>query len=205
MIGIYKIINPNGKVYIGQSTDIYGRWERNYKRINCKDQPKLYNSLKKYGPENHIFEIIEECSIEQLDNREVYWGLFYQVLNPEIGLNLRLGDGNGSWGQEVKDKISKSRLGMKFTEEHCVNISKSKIGYIYSKDRDIKIGNKQRGISKPNIRKSVLQYDLQGKFIREWSSMSEALRVINNGKGDGISGCCLGKQKTAYGFKWKYK
>ena len=94
---------------------------------------------------------------------------------------------------------------MKFTKEHCINISKSKVGYCYSKDRDIKIGDKQRGIAKLNIRKSVLQYDLQGNFIKEWSSMSEALKFTNNGKGDGISGCCLGKQKTAYGFKWKYK
>jgi group I intron endonuclease len=205
MIGIYKITNPNGKIYIGQSTDIQGRWKRNYYSLNCKEQIKLFNSLKKYGPENHIFEIIEECDFKHLDDKEIYWGTFYQVLNPKIGLNLRLGDGNGSWGQEVKDKISKARLGMKFTNEHCINISKSKIGYVYSKDRDSKIGNAQRGISKPNTRKPVLQYDLQGNFIKEWSSMSEALMFINNGKGDGVSGCCLGKQKTAYGFKWKYK
>jgi group I intron endonuclease len=205
MIGIYKITNPIGKIYIGQSKDIHSRWKKNYYNLNCKEQIKLYNSLKKHDPKNHIFEIVEECSSEQLNGKEIYWGTFYQVLNPKIGLNLRLGDGNGSWGQEIKDKISKARLGMKFTDEHCINISKSKIGYVYSEDRDIKIGNSQKGIPKPNTRKSVLQYDLQGNFIKEWNSMSEALLFVNNGIGDSIGACCRNKQKTAYGFKWKYK
>ena len=73
MIGIYKIQSPVGKIYIGQSTDIKKRWEY-YKRLACKKQPKLYNSLNKYGSDNHIFEVIEECNIDQLDEREIYWG-----------------------------------------------------------------------------------------------------------------------------------
>ena len=48
--GIYKITNPNGKVYIGQSIDIDKRWNK-YKVKNCKPQIRLYNSLNKYGGE----------------------------------------------------------------------------------------------------------------------------------------------------------
>lgn len=48
MVGIYKITNPNGRIYIGQSTDIKFRWGI-YRKLKCKDQPSLYNSLKKYG------------------------------------------------------------------------------------------------------------------------------------------------------------
>jgi group I intron endonuclease len=205
MIGIYKITNPNGKIYIGQSKDIYGRWKRNYYSLNCKEQIKLYNSLKKYGPENHLFEIIEECSEDIINEREIYWGLFYEVLDSKTGLNLRLGDGNGSWGDEVKNKISKARLGIKFTKEHCDNISKAKAGCTYSEERNTKISKSNKGKSKIKLYKPVLQYDLKGNFIKEWSSIGEALLNINNGKGDGIGSCCLGKQKTAYGYKWKYK
>ena len=43
-VGIYKIINPVGKVYIGQSLDIDKRIDY-YKKMRCKDQPLLYNSL----------------------------------------------------------------------------------------------------------------------------------------------------------------
>ena len=48
-IGIYKIVSPSEKIYIGQSINIEKRWEKNYKTLKCKTQTKLYNSLKKYG------------------------------------------------------------------------------------------------------------------------------------------------------------
>ena len=62
IIGIYKITSPTNRIYIGSSNDIYNRW-CSYKNLKCKSQTKLYNSLLKYGAENHIFEIIENCSI----------------------------------------------------------------------------------------------------------------------------------------------
>ena len=50
--GIYKITSPSGGIYIGQSNDVIRRkWE--YASIKCCDQPRLYNSLKKYGWNKH--------------------------------------------------------------------------------------------------------------------------------------------------------
>jgi len=103
MIGIYKITSPINKIYIGQSTNIENR-KYYYTSIKCNKQPKLYNSLQKYGWEQHKFEIIEECSLEQLNEREIYWGQYYDVLG-ENGLNLRLGDANGVCSEETKQKI----------------------------------------------------------------------------------------------------
>lgn len=78
MIGIYKITNNiNGKIYVGQSINIYERWKQHeYKAFNCNE--KAYNSAihqayRKYGIENFSYEIIEECPPEQLDIREIYW------------------------------------------------------------------------------------------------------------------------------------
>lgn len=51
--------------------------------------------------------------------------------------------------------------------------------------------------------KKVLQYDLDGKFIKEWKSTMEIQRKLNF-KNCCISPCCLGKRKTAYGYIWKY-
>ena len=48
MIGIYKIINPKGKIYIGQSIDIDRRFNE-YKKLQCNQSKKIYYSLKKYG------------------------------------------------------------------------------------------------------------------------------------------------------------
>ncbi len=111
MIGIYKIVNPLNKIYIGQSINI----ERRFKEYQKHQQittigRKLFNSIKKYGCDNHQFEIIEECKLEQLNERELYWGLKFNVLGNN-GLNLRLGDANGLCSNETKQKIGKGNLG----------------------------------------------------------------------------------------------
>ena len=62
--GIYKITNlVNGKVYIGQSVDIYERWaEHKYNMSYTKYQNiLLYKAFHKYGIENFSFDIIDYC------------------------------------------------------------------------------------------------------------------------------------------------
>ena len=77
MIGIYKIENQlNNKIYIGQSKNITQRWKEHRARYQIKDSP-LYRAIRKYGIENFSFEVIEECEINQLDEREIYWITFY--------------------------------------------------------------------------------------------------------------------------------
>ena len=56
--GIYKITSPSGRIYIGQAKNLRKRLN-SYKGLHCKGQTKLYNSLKKYGWENHQFDIID--------------------------------------------------------------------------------------------------------------------------------------------------
>ena len=53
-----------------------------------------------------------------------------------------------------------------------------------------------RGVNKP-----ILQYDLEGNFIKEWPSISEATRYV---KGD-VASCLSKRQKTAGGYIWKFK
>jgi len=145
MIGIYKIISPSNKIYIGQSINIEKRFKQ-YKRLDCKKQPKIYNSLKKYGPENHIFEIIGEYELCELDKNETYWKQYYNTINE--GLNCELFDiGQGYRSDDVKSKISNSLKGKSKSQSHCSNLSKAKIG-IPSK-RKGKPDLKQKGISKP--------------------------------------------------------
>lgn len=145
MIGIYKITNPKGKIYVGQSTNIKERF-RKYNKLNSKRQIKLYNSFLKYGVENHKFEIIEECSENILGEREIYWGNHYDVLY-DSGLNLRLGNGRGSCSEETKNKISNSLKGCRKSKEHCLNLSIARTG-IPSK-RKGKPDLKQKGQPKP--------------------------------------------------------
>jgi len=59
MTGIYKITSPSGKIYIGSSINIDKRIKY-YSSGNCKGQIRLFNSIVKYGWNNHILEILEE-------------------------------------------------------------------------------------------------------------------------------------------------
>lgn len=55
-----------------------------------------------------------------------------------------------------------------------------------------------------NIRQNILQYDLEGNFIKEYHSAKQAGEEIKQ-NGNSISDCLNGRQKTAFGYKWKYK
>jgi group I intron endonuclease len=111
IIGIYKIVSPTGKIYIGQSTNIKFRLTQ-YKYYKCKKQIKLYNSLKKYSFKLHICEIIEQCSVEQLNERERYYQDSYNSV--EKGLNCRLTgteDKIGVISIETRKKMSDKKQG----------------------------------------------------------------------------------------------
>lgn len=82
--GIYKITNKiNGNAYIGLSVDIENRWKSHktrYKDATNKEYDKvLYQAFRKYGIENFDFEIIEECDISELQEREKYWIAYYDT------------------------------------------------------------------------------------------------------------------------------
>lgn len=82
--GIYKITSPSGKIYIGRSYRIKERW-RSYRRMDCKDQRKLFASFKKYGANNHTFEIIHELpndvDKEVIENYERIYSDLYKECN----------------------------------------------------------------------------------------------------------------------------
>ena len=72
MIGIYKITNPDNKIYIGQSINIENRW-KDHRNINAKRKTKLHKSFINYGVENHKFEIIQECEKDELNHLEAFF------------------------------------------------------------------------------------------------------------------------------------
>lgn len=211
MIGIYKITNPKGKIYIGQSVNIEER-KLQYKHLSKYSLGrKIYNSIKKYGWEQHMFEVIEECSLDQLNEREIYWGKHFGVL--ENGLTLKLGNGRGICSEETKQLMSTSAKNI-MTEEHKKKLSIAKLGKPRSEDakQALRIPKKSKENYKnvgkwPKSFTCVLQYDLQGNFIKEWSSIKEAEIFYHpkNKEKNNICSCCLNKQKTAYGYVWKYK
>lgn len=87
MIGIYKITNPENEIYIGQSINIEKRFY-GYQKLHCECQPVLYLSLLKHSVKNHFFEIIEECEIHELNERERYWQDVYNLSHKLLNMKL---------------------------------------------------------------------------------------------------------------------
>jgi hypothetical protein len=101
LIGIYKITRRvTGKAYIGQSIDIFRRWKEHI----CFGEDKknwqvIKHALYKYGITEFTFEILEECSKEDLNNREIYWISYFNTFTKDRknGYNLNRG------GEEICD------------------------------------------------------------------------------------------------------
>lgn len=107
-IGIYKIQNLlDGTIYIGQSKKITKRWQQHKKTaFNEKDHSydlPLYRAIRKYGLENFSFQIIENCSCEELDNKQIYWIEYYDSFFN--GYNMTLGGNTRAGQKSSKDKI----------------------------------------------------------------------------------------------------
>lgn len=178
-IGIYKITSPNNKIYIGQSVDIYKRWNY-HKKLYSNDSPKLYYSLKKYGSENHIFEILETCKINELNIKERFWQEFFNSV--ETGLNCvytKTNDKSGRLSDETKRKISQSQKGKIISEECKIRL------------RLYNLGKKQ---SNETIEKRVSK--LRGKNIPEWQKLFlSQSRLKNNNPFFGKNHSEISKEK----------
>lgn len=81
--GIYKITNlENQMCYVGQAVDIAARWKQHIKRGLGAETPtrnKLYPAMSAFGVENFTFEIVEECSADQLDKKEDEWQEYFHA------------------------------------------------------------------------------------------------------------------------------
>lgn len=181
---IYKITNPIGQIYIGQ-TDNYSRRYRIYKNLSCKGQQFLYRSLINYGFDKHKFEIIHTSNIDNLDELEIKY-IFeensYYYDNKEYGLNLTKG-GQSKRGykttQETKDKISKANKGKSRGKGRKVNYE-TKIKQSLIRKEKLATGE----ISKNT--KNVLQLNKNNEVLKIWNSIKEVCEFLNVKRGDFI-------------------
>ena len=87
-------------------------------------------------------------------------------------------------------------------DEDKTNNCVSNLEWITPKDNcNYGTRNERQGLghSKP-----IEQYDLEGNFIKKWNSAAQVERDLGFNH-QNISKCCLGQQKTAYNYKWRYK
>lgn len=215
---VYAHINKiNGKMYIGQAKGNPAiRWGKGYSKC-----PLFYNAIKKYGWDNFEHKILaENLTINEANEKEIYFISVYNTTNIKFGYNLQRGGKNGLHSDETKLKISISNkgkhkmfgesnpfYGKTHTKETIKVIAEKNTGKKHSIETIEKMKNDPRrsfkGTAHPQS-KPVLQFDLCGHFIKEWDYINQARDCLGVDAST-IVRCCKGKQKTAGGYIWKYK
>jgi hypothetical protein len=193
---IYLVEIGNNQVYIGKTVNKHKR-KSIHKRTYGKDIK--YTIIDQVNSFNHKqWKPIETMWIQSF----IGWG--FEVVNEK----KEGGSGSSKWTEEQKNKhkqLFKNRnitwetpgsKGYKWTEEQKNNRKGKGEG-------KRKVWNKQP--NHPSRAKIVLQYDLNGNFIKEWPSCKEAGRILFNGKSQCIQDCAAGRQEIGYKFVWKYK
>jgi len=154
---IYKITSPIGRIYIGQTINLKRRI-CSYRNLFCNNQPRLSRSIKKYGWENHILEIIDECNVNELDSKEIFYIKFYSSFETNHGLNLTSGGKSGVLAKHIIKRISNKNRGRSLSVETRNKLRLANLGKKQSEETKakklIKIkGRKRSQQTKDNISK----------------------------------------------------
>lgn len=216
---VYKIENKiTGKVYIGSTIDFYRRKHEHFWELMNKSHHsiKLQSDYDKYGEENFSMSIIEECENDIRFDREQYYIDLYDAANK--GYNTsdsayfskagfctmdKNGENNPFYGKHHSEE---TRRKLRETWERT---RKERSGFTHSEETKDKIRQTKIGKKNPNAT-HILQYDLDGNFLKEWDCIADAAEFYGMKSPTSISNCChknVGKTEKyniAKGFIWRY-
>ena len=238
--GIYKIsFIPEGskdeeKIYIGQSIDIYRMWKdhKNKLKNGTHANNHLQRAYNKYGECCFDFSIVEECTEQQLDEREMYYISYYDSMkhgyNQETGGYHNYGktfsaevrekksnmkkvcqlDIDGSiikiWNSSVEAATALGITAKKITA--CCNIGsplKRHGGFFWVYLDDYESGNIPHNYFHVGRKRPVSQYDTNMNLLNSWDSVREAAKCCGLSNA-GIYNTCCGRNKTCGGYIFRF-
>lgn len=207
---IYKIINDiNDKIYVGKTLSPIEKRFEEHKKDSHRAQENirpLYRAMNKYGCEKFHIELIEECPLEKLSEREIYWISFYDSY--KSGYNATIG-GDGkqlyNYNDIVKGFLSGKLISELTQEFECCSDTIRNVLNLAKVDTKINANNKNK--------KGLIVKTLDGIFIKEFKSRKEAvlwLQENNYTKSTNVDNIIAtigraanGKRQSAYGLKWE--
>lgn len=201
--GIYLLKNSeNAKVYVGQSVHIKQRVYEHRKSAKRGDKSHLYDAMRKYGVDAFVCEVLEECTPEQLDEKEAIWMDFYECLNSDSGYNyMPAGQRGRVMDAAMRAKLSELSKGYKHTEEALEKMRAASTGKTHSDETKAKISQANLGriVSKET---SQLVADA---LTARWAAMSDEDKLAYGEKRSGWKHSDQLKQAVSERFKGKPK
>jgi len=194
---IYKVTNAlTGKVYIGFTSNYQNRIARHKYNSKYRNQ-HLYNSIRKYGLINFIFEEIYQ-SWDYIHCKNIMEPFFIKEYNSLVfGYNLTKG-GEGCLGytHTYKTKLKLSTIDKMGNKNPFFDKKHKTVTIEHNRQKNIEILTNMKG-------KSISQYSISGNLIQIHKSIRSAARCINKTH-PSILKCCKGLLNHAHGYVWKY-
>lgn len=205
---IYVIENDvNQKKYIGKTEySIEKRFKEHcsdaYRKRN-QNRP-LYSAMRKYGIDHFHISIIQQTN--QPEQRQIYW--IKQMKTYEHGYNAtRGGDGKNYIDPQVIIDTYLKLKQVNLVCKQCSVTDKTAHKILNNNNIEIKCSSE---ILKQKLSVQIEQFNIQGEYISTFASPSQAARMLKPnsksiyGVASQIRNACKGKQKTAYGYVWKF-
>lgn len=146
---IYIIRNTvNEKVYIGQThVSIKLRFQNHLSAARRGLDYVIGKAIRKYGEDKFYIELLEECTIEELNDREKYWVAFFNSTNNKFGYNMSIGGNvvrttNALDETLVLEMFKQGKTSCKIAKE--LHVHPYKIAAILNKNNIVYGINKQR-------------------------------------------------------------
>jgi hypothetical protein len=220
----YEVIREIESDNEDELIDLLNRWESGYIYQYKSDNPEYgYNrtSYASVGIESKIilrrvYNAIQEdffnSEIVILDSAsEKIWRTKQPLTEEELFLITEKYPGS-PWLDSLKDFDFKNLRKNRITERREFYLEEH-FGYIrfavwecsqYIAAQYVRENGKQI-VEEARLAKAIVQLDKEGNVIKEYGSILEICQAFNIERGDNIRNVLKGKQKTAYGFFWKYK
>lgn len=204
--GVYKITNQvNGKSYIGKTINFRRRYNCYLSGYRYQDTNRIneyfLTSMNKYGIENFIFEVVEECDIDILSDRELHWMLYYNSTNSENGYNLRMDSSTGMIVHDsTRDKISK-----RIKREYSMGLRDPEVVSKHFREfwQDKENLERMRNNVSEARNSFFIQKLFDGKIVAIWKNINQILTHRPSYKWQNIYAACNGNKHSYKGYKWE--
>ena len=188
----------NNKIYIGQTIQkLSARKHGHLFKVKKGFNSYFCNALRKYGIDVFEWDILEEVTIDELDNAEIFWIQYFKYIGAEL-YNLTDGGNVGTRGyrfsDEAKQRMSEERKGRTHSTETRMKMSDAHQGHKFSDTSEEKMSISKSG------GKSFTFIDSSGNIYKNVTNIRAFCRE------HGLTKTCmgrivLGQRKSHKGFR----